>query len=237
MKNNETYGIYQKMINIRRDTDDSFYRYKMPKIVTKTEGRGNGIKTVLTNIVDIAKALNRNHIYLTKFLGYELGTGVKKYCINGHHEQQILQNTLDSFISKFVLCSECMNPETEWIVTKDVVRDCKACGKITNVDSRHKLVAFIIKNQSQTKNEVEYDSDEQTRLMDNEVEKLKEMNNESRIEDWVEDPIETLVKFIESNHDQLDATQIKKFNISNDKAITVLVQTLFDENIIIVHYS
>jgi hypothetical protein len=39
--------------------DDAFYRYKMPTLMTKIEGRGNGIKTNLVNLVDVAKALAR----------------------------------------------------------------------------------------------------------------------------------------------------------------------------------
>lgn len=46
-------------VNIRRDVQDKFYRYKMPLLTTKIEGRGNGIKTVIPNMVDIARALSR----------------------------------------------------------------------------------------------------------------------------------------------------------------------------------
>jgi translation initiation factor 5 len=45
-------------VNIGRNQDDASFRYKMPRIQTKIEGRGNGIKTVLPNISEIAKALN-----------------------------------------------------------------------------------------------------------------------------------------------------------------------------------
>lgn len=46
-------------VNINRNVDDLYYRYKMPKLVAKVEGKGNGIKTVIVNMVEIAKSLNR----------------------------------------------------------------------------------------------------------------------------------------------------------------------------------
>ena len=55
---------------------------------------------------------------------------------------------MDTFISKFVLCGECKNPETDLKITKDgnIIRDCKACGQRTHVDLRHKLSGYILKN-------------------------------------------------------------------------------------------
>jgi len=51
-----------KTYNVNREVNDTFYRYKMPAITAKVEGKGNGIKTVIVNMVDIARALNREAI-------------------------------------------------------------------------------------------------------------------------------------------------------------------------------
>lgn len=115
------------------------------------EGKGNGIKTVIVNMVDVAKALNRpptckfaftiSYIITiilsvvfhyedflfaissdpTKYFGCELGAQTQfdakndRYIVNGSHEANKLQDMLDGFIRKFVLCSECDNPETDLV--------------------------------------------------------------------------------------------------------------------------
>ncbi|KAI9318007.1 domain found in IF2B/IF5-domain-containing protein [Dichotomocladium elegans] len=140
-------------LNVRRDVKDSFYRYKMPKLITKVEGRGNGIKTVIPNMAEIARALSRPPAYPTKFFGSELGAQVKcddkneRYIVNGEHSADKLQDILDGFISKFVLCPSCQNPETDLIIKGDeILMDCKACGARNKGDNRHKLATFIVKN-------------------------------------------------------------------------------------------
>lgn len=142
------------MINIRRDVKDLYYRYKMPRLVSKIEGKGNGIKTVVSNMVDIAKALNRPPDYVTKYFGSEVGSltvcdeKAARYIVNGAHEAEKLQNVLDGFISKFVLCPGCENPETDLTISKDgtIWRNCKACGHRATVDMIHKLCTYIQKN-------------------------------------------------------------------------------------------
>jgi translation initiation factor 5 len=143
------------VVNIRRDVDDKYYRYRMPLLQTKIEGRGNGIKTVVPNMSDIARALSRPPTYPTKFFGFELGAQTTldekndRYIINGAHQADQLRTLLDDFIDKFVLCGDCKNPETELKVPKDgskIIRDCKACGKRSPVNMAHKLTTYISKN-------------------------------------------------------------------------------------------
>ncbi|CEH11950.1 eukaryotic translation initiation factor 5 [Ceraceosorus bombacis] len=142
------------VVNIRRDVEDQFYRYRMPLLQTKIEGRGNGIKTVVPNMSDIARALSRPATYPTKFFGFELGAQTQvddkndRYIVNGAHQADALRKLLDDFITKFVLCGSCKNPETDLKIMKDgmIIRDCKACGKRSDVDMRHKLTTFITKN-------------------------------------------------------------------------------------------
>ncbi|KAJ1733145.1 eukaryotic translation initiation factor 5 [Coemansia biformis] len=140
-------------VNIRRDVKDPFYRYKMPRLQSKVEGKGNGIKTVLPNIVDVAKALSRPPTYPTKYFGNELGAQTKvegkdeKFIVNGAHDSERLQSLLDGFIERFVLCGSCKNPETDLIIKDQIIiRKCGACGSNSDVDMRHRLATYIIKN-------------------------------------------------------------------------------------------
>lgn len=60
-------------VNVNRNVADVFYRYKMPRISAKVEGKGNGIKTVIVNMIDVARAIGRPATYPTKYFGCELG--------------------------------------------------------------------------------------------------------------------------------------------------------------------
>uniref|UniRef100_A0A6B2L7P6 W2 domain-containing protein n=1 Tax=Arcella intermedia TaxID=1963864 RepID=A0A6B2L7P6_9EUKA len=138
------------MVNIPRDVDDEFYRYKMPVLKAKVEGRGNGIKTVIENCVDIAKALDRSPEYVTKFFGFEVGALVSmtndKYIVNGRHDPEDLAKILDLFIEKFVLCGGCRNPETNMFRKGDKLNlQCRACGKATQCDPTNRLISYITK--------------------------------------------------------------------------------------------
>lgn len=140
-------------VNVNRAVADPFYRYKMPKLSAKVEGKGNGIKTVISNMSEIAKALERPPMYPTKYFGCELGAQTnfdaknERYIVNGEHDANKLQDILDGFIKKFVLCKSCENPETTLFVRKNAIKSkCKACGCSFDIDLKHKLSTFIMKN-------------------------------------------------------------------------------------------
>ena len=93
-------------LNVNREVQDPFYRYKMPRLMAKVEGKGNGVKTVIPNMVDVARALGRPATYCTKYFGCELGAQTQfdfkneRYIVNGAHEAARLQDMLDGFIKK-----------------------------------------------------------------------------------------------------------------------------------------
>lgn len=151
------------MINVNRQTNDMFYRYKMPKLIAKVEGTGNGIKTVVVNATAIAKALNRPTSYVTKFFGCELGAQVQmiskedRYIVNGSHDCEKLQSLLDGFIKRFVLCPNCDNPETTLSFRKrnggEIHQVCAACGYQGTINmASHKLTTYIAKNPPDAEN-------------------------------------------------------------------------------------
>lgn len=179
------------LLNVNREVQDTFYRYKMPSIIAKVEGKGNGVKTVIVNMVDIAKAIGRPATYTCKFFGCELGAQTQfdikndRYIVNGSHEASRLQDLLDIFIKKFVLCQECDNPETNMVVRRDAIGlVCIACGYQSIVDLRHKLCTYIVRNPPQkdkkvkkaekpTKNGKGHSSEEETNNNEDESKKEK----------------------------------------------------------------
>jgi len=149
----------KKQYNVNREVNDTFYRYKMPAIIAKVEGQGNGIKTVIVNMCDIARALNREAIYPTKYFGIELGAQTQidkkneRFIVNGSHDSDKLQDILDGYIKKFVLCQQCENPETKLNVNReDIYETCMACGnkgKLRNMG--HGLANFIVRQHKNSK--------------------------------------------------------------------------------------
>ncbi|UKK01048.2 eukaryotic translation initiation factor 5 [Theileria orientalis] len=175
-------------VNIPRYRDDPNYRYKMPKIQSRIEGRGNGTKTNISNMGDIARALKRPPTYATKFFGCELGAMSKfeeaeeKALINGAHTESSLATVLDKFIEMYVLCQKCQLPETEVLVKRgELHSSCNACGHKGVLDMTHKAASYMIKNpiSSPSKMQKEGSSLNKDKLNGTKSEKVKKRSEKS----------------------------------------------------------
>jgi translation initiation factor 5 len=150
------------IINISGTTpvDDPNYRYKMPMVVGKIEGKGNGIKTVIVNISDLAMSLHREPGEVNKFFGCEIGAQTTynekddKAIVNGAHTDQVLQSCVHKYIEAFVLCPSCKLPETDYKIKNGCIfHRCKACGAKDMVDMGHKLCTYILAQDKKAKKE------------------------------------------------------------------------------------
>mmetsp|Transcript_10162 Transcript_10162/g.8966 ORF Transcript_10162/g.8966 Transcript_10162/m.8966 type:complete len:436 (-) Transcript_10162:40-1347(-) len=146
------------MINIPSTIEDPAYRYKMPKMELKQESRLNGVKTNIFNVADVASALRVPEDFIIKFMCAELGVGKeKKSIIKGSHPYEILIDVLDSFIIKFIICPKCKLPEVSLFAEKKKLLKgaCRACGKISTLDSGHKISNHIIRNIPKDMSEID----------------------------------------------------------------------------------
>lgn len=150
------------IINISGTTpvDDPNYRYKMPMVIGKIEGKGNGIKTVIVNVSDLALSLHRDPGEVNKFFGCEIGAQTTynekddKAIVNGAHTDQVLQACVHKYIEAFVLCPNCKLPETDYKIKNGCIfHRCKACGTKEMVDMAHKLCTYILAQDKKAKKE------------------------------------------------------------------------------------
>lgn len=138
--------------------DDPEYRYKMPTVFGKQEGRGNGSKTVIPNITDLGFSLHRDPGEVNKFFGCELGAQTTynketdRAVVNGHHTDKALQQLVHKYIEGFVLCPNCGLPETEYKIKSGIINHkCAACGHKAMVDMTHKLCTYILASDKKEK--------------------------------------------------------------------------------------
>ncbi|EGR30622.1 hypothetical protein IMG5_127620 [Ichthyophthirius multifiliis] len=142
-------------LNIPSYIQEPNYRYQMPRMILKIEGKGNGIKTNVVNMNEVSKALRVPTEYPLKFMGIEYGSQIifkekgndVSTIINGSFKEEQLQKTLDKFIEKYVLCPKCKYPEFVLRVKQNTVcGKCDSCGERAKCDNTHKFASYIIKN-------------------------------------------------------------------------------------------
>ena len=138
------------------EIEDDSYRYKMPEIISCIEGRGNGIKSVILNINDIAKSLYRDANEISKYLSLSLNTPMKynkkekRLVLNGEFTKTQLSESLKKYIQQYIICNQCSLPETHYKIKTSIRKICNACGyrqKLHLDDSNEKLNKYIIKQK------------------------------------------------------------------------------------------
>lgn len=122
------------MINLDFSTNlgnDPFARYKRHKIIVKHEGK----KTILLNLDQLSKDLDRDEKTIGSFLAKSLGTRfklnskLKKSILSGNFNSEQIDDLIQKFVEIDILCKTCGNPETDASTKK-----CKACGAHNKCD-------------------------------------------------------------------------------------------------------
>ena len=135
------------MINIPSYVQDPSYRYKMPKMHLVTESRGNGIKTNVFNVEDVARHLRIPSLSIMKYFCDQLGANMEKdSIIKGQHTYDVLLKHLDKFIERYVLCKNCKYPEIQHRVEgkDDLQSKCSACSSNSSHDGKSKAGKAIV---------------------------------------------------------------------------------------------
>ncbi|KAF0977771.1 hypothetical protein FDP41_003093 [Naegleria fowleri] len=146
------------IVNIPKSKQDQHYRYKRQTVELKIEGKGNGIKTVIPNMKEVSDSLNVPMEWPIKYFGLELGalgsTKNDKAVINGKYDFAQVEEVLENFIAKFLLCSKCHLPELDFTIksNKDAIQTtCRACGNHGQIDSTERLYTTMIKHPPKSK--------------------------------------------------------------------------------------
>ena len=104
-------------------------RFQVPELDVLIEGK----TTVVRNFSEIADAVNRDQADILAYLLKELGTAGssdgKRVIFKGKVATDQIKDRLDNYVSTYVLCSECMRPDTKLVKDgRTLLLQCDACG-------------------------------------------------------------------------------------------------------------
>ncbi|UCF08054.1 MAG: translation initiation factor IF-2 subunit beta [Thermoplasmata archaeon] len=112
-------------------------RFQVPELDVLIEGK----TTVVRNFQDLADAINREPADILAYLLKELGTAGsmegRRVIFKGKVQPDQIKDRVDSYISTYVLCSECMRPDTKLVKDgRTLILECDACGAFRPVKVR-----------------------------------------------------------------------------------------------------
>eukprot|EP00996_Jenningsia_fusiforme_P001641 NODE_2512_length_1181_cov_27.063604_g2294_i0.p1 GENE.NODE_2512_length_1181_cov_27.063604_g2294_i0~~NODE_2512_length_1181_cov_27.063604_g2294_i0.p1 ORF type:complete len:360 (+),score=79.81 NODE_2512_length_1181_cov_27.063604_g2294_i0:95-1081(+) len=221
----------------------------MNRVIVKVEGNGNGIKTVVCNIAEIASVLSRNVEHLMKFFAHELAVTQKfkdeKWILTGNFPGDTIQDCIFDFIGKFVLCKKCRNPETVIQIDdqKDCYLNCKACSQLSLIARKEKLCNVFVKDQKPVEKSRKSKKKEKT-SDETEEEKFDRATREALEGEEIQadapalqNPVELLKEFLATQPTD-EEVGLKVFDLKGDyglsdrTVVSLVFEALFDENIV-----
>jgi len=133
------------MENINENfSGDGHYRYKMPALEVREDGRSKQRKTWLNNLTDVAKSLRRDPELLVQWYatagttgGADVSAGYPRWYLKGQFSAKELQQKTRDFCSKLVVCPRCGDCGTRLYSTvhgskkkpqRTIHLKCGACG-------------------------------------------------------------------------------------------------------------
>ncbi len=121
-------------------------RFVTPEIASRIQGK----TTVVQNLGEVSKIINRNAGMLAKYLIREFGTSgshdAQHLVMKGQFRQPQVQEKFEEFLGTFVLCPECGRPDTKILREERIsFLKCEACG------SRHPLSVLKTSAPKETK--------------------------------------------------------------------------------------
>ncbi|MFT4313121.1 MAG: translation initiation factor IF-2 subunit beta [Candidatus Woesearchaeota archaeon] len=107
-------------------------------VIPKVSGHVEGSKTVIKNISEIAKKLERDEQHLMKFLLRELATpGTfqgSRFVFGSKLSPVLINEKVQKYADNFVFCPACGKPDTYLVKEKEgSFMICKACGAKSSV--------------------------------------------------------------------------------------------------------
>lgn len=103
--------------------------FKAPNVEIRREAGS----TIILNWNKIIKAVNNQEKIFLRFLSHELGTHGEaekgRATFKGHQTSHKINELIEEFIDKYIVCSECGRPDTQLKKEKKhLLKKCGACG-------------------------------------------------------------------------------------------------------------
>ncbi len=107
-------------------------------VIPKVSGHVEGTKTIIKNLSEIAKTLERDEQHITKFLLRELATPGSfrgsQFIFGSKLSPQLINEKIQKYADNFVFCPVCGKPDTYLVTDKEgTFLVCKACGAKSSV--------------------------------------------------------------------------------------------------------